>query len=110
MRSHLKNVYACIASASLVAAGGAAVHCNGKRLVTCCVLNLNGSGRLISLFYLGIWEGGLLSGLGSIILLTMLAFSRNGDGKDDATRFMYLNGFALCTGTLSQGHFLFKNE
>jgi len=67
-------VYACIASASLVAAVGAYVHCSG------------------------IWEGGILSALGSIILITMLAFSRNPEGKDDATRFMYLNGLALCTG------------
>jgi len=78
MRSHLRNVYGCIASASLVAAAGAAVHMNG------------------------IWEGGLLSGLGSLILITMLAFSRNPEGKDDGTRFMYLNGLALCTG-LSTG-------
>jgi len=74
MKGHLRNVYACISSATLVAAAGAAAHCNG------------------------FWEGGLLSALGSIILLTMLAFSRNPEGKDDGMRFLYLNGFALCTG------------
>lgn len=78
MRSHLKNVYGSIASASLVAAVGAYIH------------------------MAGMWEGGLLSGLGSIVLITMLAFSRNPEGKDDAKRFMYLNGLALCTG-LSTG-------
>ncbi|OXA55431.1 probable Bax inhibitor 1 [Folsomia candida] len=78
MRNHLKNVYGCIASSTLVAAAGAYSHCNG------------------------IWEGGLLSMLGSIILLTMMAFSRNPEGKDDGMRFLYLNGFALCTG-LSTG-------
>jgi hypothetical protein len=30
IRGHLRNVYACIASASLVAAVGAYVHCSGK--------------------------------------------------------------------------------
>lgn len=78
MRNHLRNVYASIASASLVAATGAAIHVNG------------------------IWEGGMLSGLGSIILVLLLAFSRSPDGKDNGTRFMYLNGLAFCTG-LSTG-------
>jgi len=74
IRAHLKNVYASIASATLVAAIGAACHVNG------------------------IWQGGMLSGLGSFILILMLAFSRNGDGKDDGMRFLYLNGLAFCSG------------
>jgi FtsH-binding integral membrane protein len=78
VRSHLKNVYACIASSTMVAAVGAYSHYNG------------------------IWEGGLLSGLGSAILLMMLAFSRDVDGKEGFKRFLYLNGLALCTG-LSTG-------
>jgi len=78
LRSHLKNVYGSIASASLAAAAGAYAHCNG------------------------IWQGGILSGLGSIILLIVLALNRSPDGKDDGKRFLYLNGLALCTG-LSTG-------
>jgi FtsH-binding integral membrane protein len=78
IRNHLKNVYASIASATFVAAAGSFVHCNGY------------------------FEGGLLSALGSVVLMCMLAFSRNPEGKDDGTRFMYLNGFAFCTG-LSTG-------
>lgn len=74
LRSHLKNVYASIASATLVAAVGAACHVNG------------------------IWQGGLLSGLGSFTLILMLAFSRNAEGKDDGMRFLYLNGLAFCSG------------
>ena len=74
MQSHLRNVYASIASASVVAAVGSAVHVNG------------------------IWEGGILSGLGSIVLMMMLAFSRNPEGKEDGKRFAYLNGLAFCTG------------
>jgi hypothetical protein len=46
----------------------------------------------------GIWEGGMLSGLGSFGLILMLAFSRNPEGKDDGKRFMYLNGLAFCSG------------
>jgi FtsH-binding integral membrane protein len=78
IKGHLRNVYASIASATLVAAAGAAVHVNG------------------------IWEGGMLSGLGSIILVLLLAFSRNPEGKDNGTRFLYLNGLAFCSG-LSTG-------
>jgi len=78
MRNHLKNVYGCVASATFVAAAGSYAHCNG------------------------IWEGGLLSGMGSLILLMLLAFSRNPEGKDDGMRFLYMNGLALCTG-LSTG-------
>jgi len=78
IRSHLRNVYASIASASLLAAGGAFCHMNG------------------------IWEGGMLSGLGSFVLVLMLAFSRQPDGKEDGKRFLYLNGLAFCTG-LSTG-------
>lgn len=48
--------------------------------------------------FAGYFEGGLLSALGSVVLMCMLAFSRNPEGKDDGTRFMYLNGFAFCTG------------
>lgn len=51
---------------------------------------------------LGIFGGGILSGLGSLILLMMIAMSRNPSGKDDGMRFLYLNGLALCTG-LSTG-------
>jgi len=50
------------------------------------------------LIFTGIWEGGMLSGLGSFALILALAFSRNPEGKDDGKRFMYLNGLALCTG------------
>jgi FtsH-binding integral membrane protein len=78
MKGHLQKVYGCIASASIVAAAGSACHVNG------------------------IWEGGILSGLGSLILMMMLAFSRNPEGKDDVKRFAYLNGLAFCTG-LSTG-------
>jgi len=78
LRNHLRNVYASIASATLVAATGAAVHVNG------------------------IVEGGAMSGLGSIILVLLLAFSRSPDGKDNGTRFLYLNGLAFCSG-LSTG-------
>ncbi|ODM97725.1 putative Bax inhibitor 1 [Orchesella cincta] len=78
IRGHLKNVYASISSATFAAAAGSFIHCNGY------------------------FEGGLLSAIGSVILMCMLAFSRNPDGKDDGTRFLYLNGFALCTG-LSTG-------
>lgn len=78
IRNHLRNVYASIASASLVAATGAAVHVNG------------------------VWEGGLFSGIGSIVLVLLLAFSRSPDGKDSGKRFMYFNGLAFCTG-LSTG-------
>lgn len=74
LRSHLRNVYASIASASLLASIGAACHVNG------------------------IWQGGILSGLGSFILILMLAFSRNPEGKDDGMRFLYLNGLAFCSG------------
>lgn len=78
MQSHLRNVYASVASAAIVAAVGAAAHVNG------------------------IWEGGILSGLGSLGLMLTLAFSRNPEGKDSGKRFAYLNGLAFCTG-LSTG-------
>jgi len=78
IRSHLRNVYASVASASIVAALGAMIH------------------------VMGFWQGGLLSGLGSFAFIMMLATSRNPEGKADGTRFMYLNGLALCTG-LSTG-------
>lgn len=78
MQSHLRNVYACIASATLVAAAGSAIHVNG------------------------IFEGGILSVLGSLVLMIMLAFSRSPEGKDDGKRFVYLNGLAFFTG-LSTG-------
>jgi len=78
IRSHLKNVYASVASAALVAAVGAMLHMNG------------------------IWQGGMLSAIGSFGFIMTLAFSRHSDSKDDPKRFMYLNGLALCTG-LSTG-------
>jgi len=78
MQSHLRNVYASIASATLIASLGAVIHLNGY------------------------WEGGVLSGLGSLILMIMLATSRNPEGKDDGKRFAYFNGLAFCTG-LSTG-------
>jgi len=78
IRSHLRNVYASVASASLLAAVGAMAHMHG------------------------IWGGGLLSGIGTLAFMLMIAFSRNSEGKDNAKRFLYLNGLALCTG-LSTG-------
>jgi hypothetical protein len=102
IRGHLRNVYACIASASLVAAVGAYVHCSGKTSSHNVSEDVKMNYKLKSMSNVwelsGIWEGGILSGLGSIILITMLAVSRNPEGKADATRFMYLNGLALCTG------------
>jgi len=74
MQAHLRNVYGSIASATLCAAFGTVVHVNGY------------------------WEGGILSGLGSLVLMLMLAFSRNGEGKDEGKRFAYLNGLAFCSG------------
>jgi len=74
LRLHLRNVYASIASAAMVASLGAVCHVNG------------------------ILQGGALSGIGSFILVLMLAFSRNPEGKDDGMRFLYLNGLAFCTG------------
>jgi len=78
MRSHLKNVYASIASSTAVAGVGAYAHYNG---------------------YFG---GGILSGLGSIVLIVLLSLKRATENKEGAKRFMYLNGLALCTG-LSTG-------
>jgi len=78
MQTHLRNVYASIASATLVAAAGSVVHVNGY------------------------WDGGVLSGIGSLVFMMLLAFSRNQEGKDDGKRFAYLNGLAFCTG-LSTG-------
>jgi len=48
--------------------------------------------------FVGIWEGGFLSTLGSFVLLMMLMTTRGTQGKANDTRFMYLMGFSLCTG------------
>jgi len=77
MKTHLQKVYGSVASATVVASVGASAH------------------------VFGYFEGGLLSGLGSLIFMLMLAFSPDHDGKD-AKRFAYLNALALCTG-LSTG-------
>jgi len=74
MQSHLRNVYASILSATMVASLGTVIHMNG------------------------IWQGGILSALGSFILMMMIAGTRHPDGKDEGKRFAYLNGLALCTG------------
>lgn len=77
MKTHLQRVYGSVATATVVASAGAAAH------------------------VFGFFEGGLLSGVGSLIFMMMLAFSPDYEGKD-GKRFAYLNGLALCTG-LSTG-------
>lgn len=73
VRHHLVRVYACLTATTLCAAVGAFVH----------------------LF--GIWEAGLLSGLGSIGLALYLSMSRE-DPKAFNQRLGMLLGFGLLTG------------
>lgn len=73
MRHHLIRVYGCLAATTALAAVGAFCH-------------------LISL-----WEAGMLSAIGSIILVVSLSMM-NDDPKNFYTRLSMLFGFGFLTG------------
>ncbi|XP_038072642.1 probable Bax inhibitor 1 [Patiria miniata] len=73
-RSHLKNVYSCLAIAMLAAAAGAYVH-----------------------LFTGILQAGFLTSIAGLGLLIWLALTKD-DGTNQGKRLGLLSGFAFFTG------------
>lgn len=73
MRYHLAKVYACLTATTATAAVGSVVHLSG------------------------LWEAGLLSAIGSIVLVLMLTMSAD-NSKNFYTRLGMLLGFGLLSG------------
>lgn len=73
VRYHLAKVYACLTATTAAAAVGSVVHLSG------------------------IWEAGLLSAIGSIVLVLMLTMSAD-NSKNFYTRLGMLLGFGLLSG------------
>lgn len=77
VRSHLKNVYACLTMSTISAGAGAYVH-----------------------IYTNLLSAGLLTTLGGLGLLILLLTTPD-SGKNQQLRMSYLLGFAFFTGRYS---------
>lgn len=74
VRTHLKNVYACLTMSCLTAAAGAFVH-----------------------MYTDLMEAGFLTAIGAIGLFALLTHTQD-NGKNRQLRMMYLFGFTFLSG------------
>ncbi|XP_017773368.1 PREDICTED: bax inhibitor 1 [Nicrophorus vespilloides] len=75
VRTHLKNVYACLTASTLSAAAGSAVH-----------------------MYTDYLQAGFLTSIGALICFGLLMMTADEQGKNMLQRLGYLLGFAFLSG------------